>query len=49
MNLGEFFVGLAVKDIEALKQFYRKLGFAPFAGDQCQNWRILKNGGQIRP
>ena len=44
MQLGAFSVSLAVKDIEASKQFYEKLGFAAFFGDQSQNWLIMKNG-----
>lgn len=44
MQLGNFSVSLAVKDIEASKVFYEKLGFKVFAGDQSQNWLILKNG-----
>ncbi len=36
--------GLAVKDIAASRSFYEKLGFAVFAGDQSQNWLIMKNG-----
>ena len=44
MDLGAFSVSLAVKDIEASKLFYEKLGFAAFAGDQSQNWLIMKNG-----
>jgi lactoylglutathione lyase len=44
MELGAFSVSLAVKDIEASKLFYEKLGFAVFMGDQAQNWLILKNG-----
>ena len=38
MKLGNFSVSLAVKDIEASKVFYEKLGFTVFAGDQSQNW-----------
>ena len=30
MELGNFSVSLAVKDIEASKQFYEKLGFTVF-------------------
>lgn len=37
-------MSLAVKDIEASKRFYEKLGFTVFAGDQSQNWLIMKNG-----
>lgn len=44
MELGNFSVSLAVKDIEASKLFYQKLGFAVFAGDQSQHWLIVKNG-----
>lgn len=47
MKLGNFSVSLAVKDIEASKLFYAKLGFAVFGGDQSQNWLILKNGDHI--
>ena len=43
MELGAFSVGLAVKDIEASKLFYEKLGFTVFGGDQSQNWLIMKN------
>lgn len=44
MQLGNFSVSLAVKDIEASKAFYEKLGFTVFGGDQSQNWLIMKNG-----
>jgi len=44
MELGAFSVSLAVKDIEASKLFYQMLGFSVFAGDQSQNWLIMKNG-----
>ena len=44
MELGNFSVSLAVKDIEASKRFYEKLGFKVFMGDQSQNWLIMKNG-----
>jgi lactoylglutathione lyase len=44
MELGNFSVSLAVKDIEASKLFYEKLGFTVFIGDQAQNWLIMKNG-----
>lgn len=47
MNLGAFSISLAVKDIEASRQFYEKLGFKVFAGNQEQNWLILKNGDHI--
>jgi catechol 2,3-dioxygenase-like lactoylglutathione lyase family enzyme len=47
MQLGAFSISLAVKDIEASKAFYEKLGFRPFAGDVSQNWLILKNGDAV--
>jgi lactoylglutathione lyase len=47
MELGAFSVSLAVKDIEASKVFYEKLGFAAFAGDQSKNWLIMKNGDHV--
>lgn len=43
MELGNFSVSLAVKDLEASKAFYEKLGFTVFAGNQSQNWLIMKN------
>lgn len=47
MKLGAFSVSLAVKDIEKSKQFYEKLGFEVFGGDQSQNWLIMKNGDKV--
>ena len=44
MDLGNFSVSLAVKNIEASKRFYEKLGFSVFMGDQSQNWLIMKSG-----
>lgn len=44
MELGTFSVSLAVRDIAASKEFYEKLGFTPFAGDQSKNYLIMKNG-----
>jgi lactoylglutathione lyase len=46
MELGAFSVSLAVKDLQASKAFYEKLGFSVFAGNG-QNWQILKNGTTI--
>ena len=43
MQLGNFSVGLAVKDIAASRAFYEKLGFTQIAGNQAQNWLILQN------
>ena len=47
MNLGNFSVSLAVKDLEASKAFYEKFGFKVFGGDASQNWLILKNGDHV--
>ena len=47
MELGNFSVSLAVKDIEASKRFYEKLGFKVFMGDQSQNWLIMKNADHV--
>ncbi len=47
MELGNFSVSLAVKDIEASRLFYEKLGFTVFGGNQSQNWLIMKNGGHV--
>ena len=47
MNLGAFSISLAVKDIEASKTFYEKLGFQSVMGDASQNWLILKNGDHV--
>ena len=44
MELGNFSISLAVKDLEASRSFYEKFGFKVFAGDASQNWLILKNG-----
>ena len=47
MELGTFSVSLAVKDLEASRKFYEKLGFKDFAGNAAQNWLILKNGNYV--
>jgi len=47
MELGAFSVSLSVKDLEASKEFYEKLGFEIFGGDASQNWLILKNGDHV--
>lgn len=44
MMLGAFSVSLAVKDLEASKSFYQKLGFETVGGNAEQNWLILRNG-----
>lgn len=47
MQLGAFSVSLAVKDLEASKAFYEKLGFSDLGGVPDQNWCILKNGDTV--
>lgn len=47
MQLGAFSISLAVKDLEASRAFYEKLGFQSFGGDPSQNWLILKNGDHV--
>jgi catechol 2,3-dioxygenase-like lactoylglutathione lyase family enzyme len=47
MELGAFSVSLAVKDINASKAFYEKLGFAVFGGNHALNWLIMKNGPHV--
>ena len=44
MNLGNFSVSLAVKDLAASRAFYQTLGFEVSGGDPAQNWLILQNG-----
>ncbi|HZW10439.1 MAG TPA: VOC family protein [Phycisphaerales bacterium] len=43
MNLGNFSVSLAVKDLAASRAFYEKLGFRAIGGDPAKNWLILQN------
>lgn len=47
MQLGAFSISLAVKDIEASRAFYEKLGFKNLGGDASQGWLILKNGDHV--
>ncbi|MER7731611.1 VOC family protein [Streptomyces erythrochromogenes] len=47
MDLGAFSVSLTVRDIEASRAFYEKLGFSALGGDPSQNWLILKNGDHV--
>ncbi len=44
MQLGNFSVSLAVKDIHTSRAFYEKLGFKAVGGDEKQNWLILQSG-----
>ena len=47
MELGAFSISLSVKDLEASKDFYEKLGFEAFAGEAEQNQLIMKNGAHL--
>jgi catechol 2,3-dioxygenase-like lactoylglutathione lyase family enzyme len=47
MMLGAFSVSLAVKDLEASRKFYEKLGFRPFAGNASKGMLILRNGDTV--
>jgi lactoylglutathione lyase len=47
MQLGNFSVSLAVKDIAVSRAFYEKLGFTVWGGEQEKNWLILKNGSTV--
>ena len=44
MELGAFSISLTVKNLEASRDFYQKLGFTKFGGNASENWLILKNG-----
>ncbi|WP_394170961.1 VOC family protein [Saccharospirillum alexandrii] len=44
MNMGAFSISLTVKDINASRDFYEKLGFTQFGGDIEHNYLIMKNG-----
>ncbi len=47
MELGTFSISLAVKDLDASRRFYEKLGFEPFHGGAEQNYLVMKNGTTI--
>lgn len=44
MELGAFSISLAVKDLQASRDFYEKFGFNVVGGDAAQNWLIVRNG-----
>lgn len=44
MQLGAFSISLAVKDLQASKEFYGKLGFETFHDGSAHHYMILKNG-----
>ncbi len=43
-TLGAFSISLAVRDLQASRDFYEKLDFAVVGGDPAHNWLILRNG-----
>lgn len=47
MQLGNFSVSLAVKDLAASRAFYEAFGFTAFGGDPSHRWLILKNGDHV--
>lgn len=47
MKLGSFSISLAVKDIQASRGFYTKLGFEEIGGNIDENWLILRNGDHV--
>jgi lactoylglutathione lyase len=47
MQLGNFSVSLAVKNLPASKAFYEKLGFSTFMGNADRGWLIMKNGPHV--
>lgn len=44
MNLGCFSVSLTVKDLQKSREFYEKIGFVVYAGEESHNFLIMKNG-----
>ena len=47
MELGAFSLSLNVKDIQASKAFYQKIGFEIIGGNEIEKWLILKNEDKI--
>ncbi len=47
MELGNFSVSLAVKDLAASRAFYETLGFTAMGGEADQGWLILRNGTTV--
>lgn len=47
MKLGAFSMSLSVKDLTISKEFYEKLGFTVFGGDQKMNYLIMKNENSL--
>lgn len=47
MKLGVFSISLSVKDLNASKAFYEKLGFSVFGGAMDNHYLIMKNGDTL--
>jgi catechol 2,3-dioxygenase-like lactoylglutathione lyase family enzyme len=47
VQLGAFSISLTVKDLQASRRFYEKLGFEVTGGGAEQHYLILKNGETI--
>ena len=47
MQLGAFSISLNVKDLQASKAFYQKIGFETIGGDEEKNYLIMKNGDAL--
>ncbi|GAB5464861.1 MAG: hypothetical protein Kapaf2KO_02970 [Candidatus Kapaibacteriales bacterium] len=47
MDLGQFSISLAVKDLQKSREFYEKFGFRQLAGNPEHNYLIMKNGKSI--
>ena len=47
MNLRASFISLGVKDLNAARAFYEKLGFVVFAGDSASHYLIMKNNNAL--
>lgn len=47
MELGAFSISLTVKDLQASKAFYEKLGFSDHGGSGADDWIMLKNGDTV--
>lgn len=47
MTIGAFSISLTVKDLEASRVFYEKLGFTTFGGSAEHNYLVLKNGDHL--
>ncbi|MBT8335207.1 MAG: VOC family protein [Gemmatimonadetes bacterium] len=47
MHLGAFSVSLTVKDLQASREFYQKLGFSDMGGNPEHGYLIMKSGDTL--